>query len=341
MPFARNIAICALLAGLSLFAACSAPVPTVGLDLPQPAYLQEDNPSGSSAVKPSDSAATDPPPTGVSQSSNPGYTRPTQTAASVQPTRADDTTAPTVPPPSAATVPPTTPPPTAPLRKLPVPSGNAQIAAYYNDVTRLVNASRAGFRKTNTTTVSDITGLDQLGAVRTFAEKPILGKVDEFLGTGTRVSTATKGQATNYLVTASLGVGDLVSASCKESGNNYILTLKINGVDNPTRDSSNSLGRYTADFNTAAEGKATIEAGMKITLITVKPTVGSVNMAANQSTITCKMDKYTGRAVEIHHQFSFNAEILTVVAKAIGMEFEVDKASGVSSTDVTYTSFQF
>jgi hypothetical protein len=163
------------------------------------------------------------------------------------------------------------------------------------------------------------------------------------MGAGTHAYTATKGQATSYLVSSSLGAADLVSASCKESGDNYILTIKVKSVKNPARDASNSLGRYSADFKTAAEGKATLEAGMNITLVgLVKPTVESVQIAVAESTITATVNKYTGQAVEIRHSMVGTAELFKVQSpKIMGIEVKIDKASGNNSTDVIFTGFVY
>ncbi|MDR1806178.1 MAG: hypothetical protein LBQ80_05370 [Clostridium sp.] len=345
--FAKLFVPGAVAAALLALTACGNAVPTVAVQLPRPSYLQEAETTGGSAVV--SSSAPEETETNAVQST--GATGTGTTAAPVTTTQAPSQdnnggTTSTLTPvtsttqPSATTT--TQPTSTIPKEKIAMPVGKAELASFYNNLTKKVNSSKAGFRKVVTTTVSDVTGFEQISAaVRAVAEKPIMSKVDEFMGTGTHPYTASKGQSTNYLVSASLGEDDLVSASCKESGDNYVLTLKVKGVNNPERAANNPLGRYTADFKTAAEGKATFEAGMKITLITVKPTVESVNIYVGESTIVATVNKYTGLPVEIRHTMSGVAELNNIYSKAVGIEFEVDKASGRNNTEVVFNSFEF
>ncbi|MCL2023874.1 MAG: hypothetical protein FWG82_05835 [Oscillospiraceae bacterium] len=331
--FSRTCALGLLVLLVVFMSACREPIPTVNEPLPQSLITTSTGaPTIPGTEIPDNSATTPTAPVGEDTT--------TPTVSDTAPTLADTTpTAPSVTPSTSSTDAPTV---SQQQNAMARPVGNAQIVKAYNDVTALVNSRRAGFKKNNITEKGNITGLDQLPSmVRSMAEKPMLEKVDEFLGVGTRVDTAVRGQASPYLVTASLREQDIESASVSESGDNYVLTIRVKGSRNPERNTSNPLGRYTADFRTAAEGKATLEAGMVIAFVNVKPTVESITINSNPSTITCTYNKFTGQAVNIRHQFSFNVEMLNIVSKAVGMTFTVDRATGTGSSDVRFTDFVF
>ncbi|MDR1410283.1 MAG: hypothetical protein LBJ12_08535 [Oscillospiraceae bacterium] len=346
--FFRNTVLCVLLVALLAFAACTHPVPTVGIEIPQPDYLQDSNnlgtPSSFVTIEPPSDSAVDPTPSNSITGINPntvlsqsqGY------VTNPPPTRGDVSTTPnqvTNPPLISITTPQST-TPTAPRQKLPMPQSNAAIAAFYNEATRKVNASRAGFRKSNTTKVLSINGLEKVESLPIIGKalsKEIRKKITEFLGEGTSVNTATKGNASNYLVSASLQSGDLTSVSCRESGDKYIIYMQIKSVTNPTRDAGNALGRFTVDFRTQAEARATLEAG----LMNVKPKVGTVTIVSKNSQITAEIDKYTGNPINVHMQYAFDVEILDVHGGALGVNVDVDKASGSGSSDILFTNFVF
>jgi hypothetical protein len=329
-----------MLLALLLLAACG-DVPTLGIDTPAPVYNDETGVLPPVVLPVTGTTAADVLglPT-VPRVTTPGGAVVPETFPPTDPYNPPVTGSVTLPPTNnPVTNPPTNPPVTSPKVALKKPDGVAAIAAFYNEATARVNNSRAGYRKTLVSQVPQdkMTGLD---AVPSFAIEPIMGKVNEFMNAGTHNTTITKGQNANQLVSASLSAADLSSASVTESGDNYLLTLKVNSVTNPTRAANNSLGRFSTDFKTAAEGKATLEAGMKVTIVTVKPTVGTVNITLVSATITASINKYTGQPVSIKHHLDWTAELLNVVAKA-GMKVEVPRATGVNIVDVTYTNFAF
>ncbi|MPM99730.1 hypothetical protein SDC9_146924 [bioreactor metagenome] len=155
--------------------------------------------------------------------------------------------------------------------------------------------------------------------------------VKDFLGDGTNTVTVSKGQSNsgtfkNSILTAS----NVSSATCKKTsdGKYYEISINLKG-DTMSKGQNGIVGKVTNDFKTVDEAYAGLsDVGAKVESITAN---------TSGSTIYTKIQISSGKIVSLKYHIIMDITMTNIKYSILS----VKKATGLSTTDVTYSSIKW
>jgi len=234
------------------------------------------------------------------------------------------------------------------------PSTKAEILGAYNAATAKVAAEKAGYKKNNVTELDDksMTGSGLLKPLLSlkigdFSVRQLVGafmgedKINYPNGVPTDVK---KGTVSDALVKSTLKEADLNSAkapTCKEEGNNYVITIYVKDELDPKKDIKNggasALNRFTNDFQTSAEGQKILRDVREAPEGAMDISIEKMSFKYSNAKIVAKIDKTTGKLVNVTHDMDFYARLDGIKVLA----FKFKWAEGYGHTNVTYNNFSW
>ncbi len=218
-----------------------------------------------------------------------------------------------------------------------VPTGAAEITAYYNNAINKVVNSKAGFNKNRTTVMNTLEGgmLMKLQLVKDM--------VYDFLGVGSKDWNNAKGKQEN-LSKASLSASDVTSASCTEKNGVYTITMTL-------KDGASSANA-SAKSDTSPLGKSGVYAGQgdKIAFDyknaeNIYTAINGVEDTSAESAsqkvtgakITATVDAKTGNLISLTVTWNWHVDLTTVKYTA----FSIKSATGDATTTVKLTNVKW